>query len=333
MANILKQDNIKARMLRYKNDLAPVLVEYRNGASAKLTLSSGEIIDSVCIQCKDLNCINFIGGRVVLEELKNSQTNNICPTNAIYLSEQGVIDVRADACIGCGLCVASCPVGSIFINENNIAAINHDTDNVVDTSDAVTLKEVQSTGPAIEENEESFRSIFESIGQLQSRTVVMNRLVCKSLQLAGVDTYLTRQGDVNLRMDGIGLLEDEILLIEAEITADLDSPRDILDDYAVFCSRYDVDRTHVSGLILLTEFPNTRTEFWELITDIEKIVDVRIATISLAVLLTIVWSKSKLQLADFYLGKGNTSARQGVSTIIRRDINLSKANNLVEAAK
>ena len=39
-----------------------------------------------------------------------------CPTGATYKREDGIVVVDADACIGCGFCVESCPYGARFIN-------------------------------------------------------------------------------------------------------------------------------------------------------------------------------------------------------------------------
>jgi tetrathionate reductase subunit B len=39
-----------------------------------------------------------------------------CPTGATYQSEDGIVKVNRDMCVGCGYCVAACPYDARFIN-------------------------------------------------------------------------------------------------------------------------------------------------------------------------------------------------------------------------
>ena len=149
----------------------------------------------------------------------------------------------------------------------------------------------------------------------------------------GLSTYLTRQGDVNLRMDGLGKSDESYLVIEIELNADLDAPRDILDDVAVFSSRYNIPKESIYGLIVLAELPNKRTEYWELIRDIEKVVDLKIFNVPLAALLTLFWSEKPLNYKDYKLNNNQTSARPALEVSLERKANLSVPSSLIEAAK
>ncbi|TXL02827.1 hypothetical protein BMR07_16855, partial [Methylococcaceae bacterium CS1] len=287
MDNILKQGKIKSKSLKYKNGAIPVSVQHMDQEPSKLTLNEGSTINSSCLNCYDLSCLTLKNDSVVMDELSSSQTNNLCPTEAILLNESGEVGINEKNCIGCGLCVVSCPIGAIYIGKDDMAVVNRKNQNLEITNEPFHLEscDIASSSPAIQENEKRLRKIINLIDGLLTRTSVLNRLVCKSLQLTGLNTNLTRQGDVNLRMDAVSIYNDDYILVEIEHTADLDSPRDILDDFAVFCSRYDIDKNKTSGLIVLTELPNKRTEYWELITDIEAVVKVKIATLPLSALL------------------------------------------------
>jgi tetrathionate reductase subunit B len=39
-----------------------------------------------------------------------------CPSGATYQDENGVVQVNADVCIGCGFCVEACPYGARYVN-------------------------------------------------------------------------------------------------------------------------------------------------------------------------------------------------------------------------
>ncbi|MEL7158065.1 MAG: 4Fe-4S dicluster domain-containing protein, partial [Actinomycetota bacterium] len=57
-----------------------------------------------CNQCDDAPCMT------------------ICPTNALYRADNGVVDFNDDNCIGCKGCMNACPYDAIYINpETNTA--------------------------------------------------------------------------------------------------------------------------------------------------------------------------------------------------------------------
>jgi Fe-S-cluster-containing hydrogenase component 2 len=41
---------------------------------------------------------------------------DICPVGAISKTENGVVVINEDNCIGCGLCVEACPFGAMFVH-------------------------------------------------------------------------------------------------------------------------------------------------------------------------------------------------------------------------
>ena len=45
-----------------------------------------------------------------------SVCSQVCPVGASYLSNDGVVLVDRDHCVGCGYCVQACPYGTRFIN-------------------------------------------------------------------------------------------------------------------------------------------------------------------------------------------------------------------------
>lgn len=63
----------------------------------------GYSVPSVCFQCPKANCLEA------------------CPTAALYRDEEGVVQVNADLCTTCGLCVAACTYGMIEQDDSGIA--------------------------------------------------------------------------------------------------------------------------------------------------------------------------------------------------------------------
>jgi len=48
---------------------------------------------------------------------ENPACENICPTKAIYINEEGLVLHRDDICIGCGRCYWACPYGEISLSK------------------------------------------------------------------------------------------------------------------------------------------------------------------------------------------------------------------------
>ncbi len=57
-----------------------------------------------CNQCEDAPCVNA------------------CPTRAMFVRPDGIVDFDKDSCIGCKACIAACPYDAIFINPEDHSA-------------------------------------------------------------------------------------------------------------------------------------------------------------------------------------------------------------------
>ena len=299
-----------------------------------IRFSDGEEMLSSCLLCKDTPCIIANEQEIVLEELTSSQKTTKCPTDAITLDDKNTITINQELCIKCGLCLQSCPIGAIYVDENSNFFVHNDRSKFIRCEEPETFDEsIVWDNQPIHESEELINQVISRIQAHPQKGSVLNSLVAKLLQEKGIATYLTRQGDVNLRMDGLGKSGDTYLVIEAELNADLDAPRDILDDVAVFSSRYNIPKDSICGLIVLADLPNKRTEYWELTSDIEKVVELDIFNIPLAALLTLLWAKKPLNFRDYKLNHENYSSRNAIESSLKRYVNISNPSSLIEAAK
>lgn len=336
MADLFIQKEAQNVYRAYLDQSDIVSIKRVENSPSLISFSSGKRIPSSCLSCDETPCLEAPYFDPVLEALSAVQPKKLCATDAISIGETGKPEVSPQKCIGCGLCVAACPVGAIYFGDDQIAVVNVDEQGLVYSDESfklASLSDIEYLNEIVKESDEIFEKVFARIEEQTNRTVVLNRLVQGLLNYSDIPNQITRLGDVNLRMDGIGVYANKHLVIENEIDTDLDTLRDILDDCAVLCARYEIDKENVLGLIVSMRFPNKRSEYWEVLDDIQKVLDLTIHTIPLAALLITTWNDEKFDISSYFLSKNNTSSRKTLNEAIGRELNISEPSELLEAAK
>lgn len=112
-----------------------------------------------------------------------------------------------------------------------------------------------------------------------------------------------------MRIDVVGFSRSERPFVaEIETGAGvLDSPRALLEDVAVLHSRYGYAVDTIDPVSIIMSFPNVRSEYYQVIRDIEIVLGLRCRTITLGALIAILWNFAKLEELDgdaFTVGKG-----------------------------
>lgn len=176
--------------------------------------------------------------------------------------------------------------------------------------------------------EKSFINYFKKINKLD-----LNKLVYSLLNYSGIETYLTRLGDVNLRMAAVGKQHSSYISFEISNLLDLDSVRDTMENIAVLCSRYDTNINDIRGAIIVKELPNKRSDVWELLKDVKSELGIDICIIPIYALFKIVMEKSSINLNLFNSVESQKSFRNSLEKNIQKKINLKKDSSLIESIK
>lgn len=124
---------------------------------------------------------------------------------------------------------------------------------------------------------------------------------------------------------------DSIIIGESEITSTdtLSVNRRILDDMAVLISRYGYSKESILPLSVINGLPNKRTDYYEVIKDINNILGVQISTITYHILFMLHLYQIRLSkeiLEKFYIDKDHLSLIEPTSEVIKNL--LKKDNNL-----
>ena len=55
------------------------------------------------------------------QHCSNPECVTVCPTGASAIADDGTIQIDAEQCIGCGMCLDACPYGVRYLDANNVA--------------------------------------------------------------------------------------------------------------------------------------------------------------------------------------------------------------------
>lgn len=302
-------------------------------------------ITAACLRCIEQRCIKYNDNEIsgnYFSDFPYERDFNVCPVSAIkwnYKKELPEID--NSQCIGCGLCAARCPIGAIFKAGNQmIVSAPHSDDYIdlpVNTDNLVTHKEFVQNLDKIywnyrfqKENDEIMEEIYEKVSHYDGRSMIPNLLIRNLIIALNHECAISRTGDVYTRMDAVYSSKIEPIfngVIEIEFGKEmLDASRGILDDIAVMHSRHNVDKNNNVALVVCLSFPNKRQGYFQVIKDINRVLNLKIQTLSLGALLLLVWNGASANFLsrEFYVDFDNLSIRSAIELRLSRRIVLSK---------
>ena len=279
----------------FNEGLQPVLVELGNATKGRGT----------CLGCLDAPCMVLSEGDMelpeVLREFPGNPSREVCPTRAIDWDDTDeFVRVDSEACIGCGLCVARCPYGAISLTGDGVALVeSNDPDGMtVPAADASGQTEHPTSPmngrigpmdiPVVEQ-------MPAKIAEMYSNVAV--RFIRNLLIQCGVQCRTRRPGDTNIRMDGVLATVDSSLgVLEVEFgNGVLESPRSLLEDLAVLRGRYGIQLDDNTPVSVVAELPNTRSEYFQVVNDIEKVLSLRCRTVTVGALLALFWNFRRIE--------------------------------------
>lgn len=322
---------------------------------ATLFTQDGRSGVGTCLRCPTPPCLTYGVEELIVPALPRFPAdldNRVCATAAIQREEtSGQIAVDDRACIGCGLCVARCPAGALFLDATLRARVNDSPSDLLveattphtEESFAQVYGTLRKARRSVAMTNESDRVIGRLLNQIeratqQQSTQFPNHLSRNLMLAVGARTAMRRRGDVNVRMDLVFSGPDAsagTAEVEFGGQALLDSPRNVLDNVAVLASRYGMNVASISTLIVSTALPNVRAEYWRVIKDVRAVLGLRIESVTVPALFLMVWNGASWpKSGTFYADEGSPTIRDALSQAIIRDVRLSDgAGAALEAAK
>jgi NAD-dependent dihydropyrimidine dehydrogenase PreA subunit len=293
-------------------------------AQSRITGRGASDSGAGCLRCPDTPCIYLSDDQMAKQTRIDSVVSlerRVCPTDSLRLNENCLIEVD-DSCIGCGLCIAFCPVNAIHLDVRKMKAKV--------ASHSSSYKEFNGSDQDFFDARKYLSSLFES---LESRKVDSGHIVSvlqklsplrqspdgnRALQilirnvflLKGAAARLKNQGDNNNWAE-LGVDDGSNLFpIEIETAMDgLDSARRVTSDVAIVCNRYQVSINEVIPVVVMFQIPNIRTDYYEVVADTARRLGVRILTVPISLMVLSIFDK-EMDLIDLikshcYIDSGN----------------------------
>ncbi len=304
------------------------IIKHYSGKSSVIE-ENGEVFQSRCINCNNKKCMKYMPNEIANDNVKIpiNIVDDVCPTQAIKY-ENGKVIIDNKKCIKCGLCASRCITGAIYYDGKKFTISGYEMGKEKDYIDSIHCGEI------LKESNELLKEIYNDIIRFNINPNIISRNL---LNQCGIQTILSRKGDVNLRMDAIIINNDKRGVCEIEFNNDvLSCPRCILDDLAVLCSRYDYNLEDTLSLVVALGLPNNRTDYWRVIQDTNNILNIKIQTVSIGFLLITMWNFKKINLIsnDFYKDCDDNSLYKNIEVLLNRKVNIiSDDNSIFEPLK
>jgi ferredoxin len=347
----LEQISLKLPSIKLKDGISPIELNRREfGEPTRITFSDNGSANSACIRCIEPPCIKYSTEEITVRQMPEFPADlddSVCPSQAIQWPTGSFSPlVDRNLCCGCSLCLMRCPVAAIYIDEEGTAAVQgQPNEYFIECEEPVSQENIEelirlfcnaSQGGSIPFDDDiMLEKLHEKIIQvaaispLQFPNLLARNLLCE----IGLRSAIRRRGDVNIRMDLVfetGYEVNGICEVEFRPETMLEAPRDILDDIAVAISRYKWDREKLVPIIIGLSLPNQRSEFWQVMQDIDTALNIKIGCLTIISLINLM--RAMVNINDdninmLFPDLNNYSIRENINRLLQQD--LSAANGFL----
>ena len=322
MSDLLPHKQARRRQGRLRwFHTCPEMILFKPGQAPEIKFSDGNQGRGTCLGCHDSPCMELalteaelsLGGS--LAGFPGDPSRDVCPTDAIDWDETGTVPtIDTVNCIGCGLCAIRCPYGAINLSPDGVAVVESDDPDGITAIETGTVephvrtRRVGALGSLTAPFAREMPEVIAKLTDVQGTRLALNMLLA-----CGVAANMRRKGDVNIRMDGLLLFASkQIGVVELELgAAVLELPRALLEDIAVLHGRFGIPMAQIVPVSVVGALPNGRAEYYQVIDDIAKVLDIHCRTLTFGALCLLMWRFGELN----GLNEGLFTTRSGTTTL------------------
>lgn len=257
---------------------------------------------SACLACIDTPCRTFTQRDVsapVAIDTPVYPDLTVCPVDALtILGGSGIPTVDEALCVGCGICVARCPVGAIHLDPDSAVAVISEPTSEYELQE-LTFNEFISEREVLARAIRSEDAPYADAGRVRNQIRRINehlvrgneqrtfRLLARNGFLTlGYAARLKNPGDNNAFAELVVGEGENVILLEIETGGDtLDAFRRSMSGVAVARSRYGVSPEQIAAGVVLDRLPNERVDYYEAVKNAAARIGVELRSLPVAALL------------------------------------------------
>jgi ferredoxin len=259
---------------------------------------------TICWKCDDSPCIKkseLISPNEMLVKGSNVPNYGVCPTSSISQNRAGEIEIDSATCIGCGLCVSSCPVNALNLNTEMLPITNNSSLEQVgmkfagmrlDTAEGIEVKNLVTDSKLISSSLKSIEKLLKYDTDGKSVKLFVRNIFLKSQ----FKCRMRIEGDTNDPFELVAETSETAYPIEIAVGGDtLDSTRRILSGCARLISRGIIPINQLRPILIVDELPNSRSDVYRVIEDMDKYLGLQVRMIPLAILQLLSYTELSLE--------------------------------------
>ena len=269
---------------------------------AQVLASDGSEDIGVCLHCPDMPCMTLSSMELEFSsknEITYLKDDQVCVFDAMRVRANAPV-VEASKCTGCGLCMARCPVGAIFLGDDGKARVNTAPNRLFAQRADATLAEFDYTIEQLKQARTDWivdeASVSAHIDQVMKRVLKalgasgpsknqFSLFVRNLFDAIGLPAKAGVQGDTSSRTDMVFVHGPMEGIAELEMSDDLlDSARRLMADVAIARGRYSVPAKRILPTLVCSTLPNARSDIYEVLGDINKVLGVQVRVVPVAAL-------------------------------------------------
>lgn len=313
----------------YKLDFHPGAILYTDGFSGFEV--HREKVRGTCVKCVQQYCRQYQRSELYSTRFSTFPKNSsprVCPVDAISVGSDGYSTIDAKKCISCGLCLHRCPFAAIQFNPSKTECwINHDDTHLTESFSQQDLldqvNELRSLNKTVRFSKISYHVANKFSDTLSDSAIkdISEIIVRNALTNIGCKCNTKAPGNNHNRIEFFAESHNQIIIGEsASKNQDtLSITRRILDDLAVLSSRHKIQLNDIVPLAVINGLPNKRTDYYEVIEDIENVLGIRVSTITYHILLILNLYNIPINansISSFYLNRRQDSLLNSMKRLI-----------------
>lgn len=257
-----------------------------------------------CWKCDDTPCIK-ITSPFTPSSMKlfgsSSPDTNVCPSSALTRNSSGEIEVIDSSCSGCGLCILSCPVNALVLDERSLPVTMYSD---LDRSHTEFNKMRQNRANQIARDSIQIDSDLVLDAIVAASALIGRDSDGKGLKIFTRNLFFLNSYKSRIRIEGDNNDSFELVAEKNRVTYPieiagagdtLDSTRRIMSGCATLLAKKNFSLNELRPILIVDEMPNSRSDIYRILDDMSRYLGLKLKMVPVSALVVLAYSNQNLE--------------------------------------